>query len=313
MAEEPKSTFQIILDKVEEDKQPDAALFLSGCFSLPPSSTPGIVSSAPIAMLTDLTKRQAEAIMGEFALSLPDGVRLRVVKSDDPGKVSRLQWPRPPKIYGRDVADFDSESDGHIIKCPICGGVIRVFRDANGQIVADVPTGSERRTLSSRRVVSENDKDPIFSGVKPLAPSTTNLASLDHLRAGDTGFWRNHTQEFFDQGGPTPPSAYEAPSQPEKRHEGGDSTHGKRSTVKLDSGLAAFMKRGAFAVVVGRTKDPQAVKMVAEIMGISPDEARDRCLNLGLCVARDIALDEAQSLLARFKGAGAKARIVKPM
>jgi ribosomal protein L7/L12 len=72
------------------------------------------------------------------------------------------------------------------------------------------------------------------------------------------------------------------------------------------------MKPGAFAVVVGRTRDNQAVKMISEIMGISEREARDRCMHLGICVARDISLDEAQNLLSRFKSLGAKARIVKP-
>ena len=73
------------------------------------------------------------------------------------------------------------------------------------------------------------------------------------------------------------------------------------------------MTPGAFSLVVSRTKGPQAVKIIAEILGVSETEAREKCLGLGLCVARDISLDEAQNLLTRFRSLGAKARIVKPM
>lgn len=302
MSKPSSNSYQIILEKVAEERQPDAVLFLSGCFSLPPASTKGIAASGPIALITDVTHAQAEAVVGELALSIPEGVTLRIADAEESAKISRLQWPRQPRIYGRDLSEFASDPESHNLKCPLCGGMIRIFRDPNGLLGASATT--ERGKPSSRRLPSD-EKDPLFSGIKPLASAGSNFASIRSLQAGDTGFWMDHSHNIF-----APP----APEGPVDDGKGpGDSSHAKKSTIKVSAGLAAFMKPGAFALVVGRTKDPQAVKMIADIMGVSKDEARDKCLNLGLCVARDIALDEAQNLLARFKGLGAKARIVRPM
>lgn len=89
-----------------------------------------------------------------------------------------------------------------------------------------------------------------------------------------------------------------------------ETSHSKRA--RPAAGLAAFMKPGVFSVVVSRSRDPQVVKMIAEIMGVPEAEARDKCLCPALSPVRGISLDEAQSLLARFRNLGAKARIVRP-
>lgn len=299
MSEAPSSSYQIILEKVPYDKQPETSLFLSGCFSLPPASTRGIAASGPIALLSDLTEEQARAILDELEASLPEGVDLRLADAGEASKISRLQWPRPPCIYGRDLAEFAKRAESHNLLCPHCGGAIRVDRDADGRVSASAPCSR----VSSRRLAPADDKDPLFSGIKPLATASSDFASIRSLQAGDTGFWLDHSRNSF------------APSPPEREpsDSGGDSSHTKKSTAKNAAGLAAFMKPGVFALVVGRTKDAQVVKMIADIMGVGEEEARIKGLNLGTCVARDISLDEAKNLLARFRSLGARARIVKPM
>lgn len=295
--------YQIIMDKVPADRQPDVALYLSGCFSLPPASTKGIAASGPIALLSDLEKSQAEAILAELKPSSPAGVALRITGPGDKTRVSRLQWPRPPRVYGSTLDEF-VKMEGQELACPHCGGLIRVTQEADGLQAVPIP-GDKRRSseTSFHRPPSQSDKDPLFSGIKPLDPNTSKYASIRSLQAGDTGFWMDYSQNVFS---PPPP-----PEESETTHRGG-TTNAKRTTGKLAAGLAAFMKAGNYALVVGRTKDTQAVKMIAEIMGVSEHEARDRALNLGLCVARDISLDEAQNLLARFRNLGARARIVRP-
>lgn len=293
--------FQIVLEKVPDEKQPETALFLSGCFSLPPASTKGIANSGPIALIAGMGKAQAEAVVAELSASLPAGVNLHLAEEDESGAISRLQWPRPPRIYGRDLIDFAHPEESHDVNCPVCGNLIRITVDSKGGIRAAAKR--EKTSETERRQLQPGDMDPLFSGVKPLASISSDLASLRSLSAGDTGFWMDYSQNAF---APEPGEATPLPVN------SGETSHGRRSTNRLSAGLAAFMKPGAFAVVVGRTRDNQAVKMIAEIMGVSEDEARDKCMNLGLCVARDISLDEAQNLLSRFKSLGAKVRIVKP-
>jgi ribosomal protein L7/L12 len=294
---------QIIMEKVPPDRQPEAALYLSGCFSLPPASTKGIAASGPIALLSDLERRQAEAILKELVPPAPAGVALRVAGPGDKARVSRLQWPRPPRVYGSTLDEF-VKMDVEEIACPHCGGLIRVTREADGlQAVASGPDKRRSGETDIQRPPSSSDQDPLFSGIKPLDPDTSKYASIRSLQAGDTGFWMDHGRNAFS---PSPPPDESAASS----H--GGAANAKKSTGKIQAGLAAFMKPGAYALVVGRTRDSQAVKMIADIMGLGENEARERALNLGLCVARDISLDEAQNLLIRFRNLGAKARIVRP-
>ena len=147
----------------------------------------------------------------------------------------------------------------------------------------------------------ESDKDPLFSGFKPLVTDSAAYASMRSLKAGDTGFWSN-TRTAYSMGD-------------EKQPEPGDEAPEKPTPAasKSSSGLAAYLTPGVFAVIIARTKDASVIKNVAEIMGVSENTAREKCLGLSLCVARGISLDEARTLLARFKTLGANARIAKPM
>ncbi len=304
---EAKGCYQVILEKVPDDRQPETALFLSGCFSLPPASTRGIAASGPIAIISEVTREQAEAILAELTPSLPAGVSLRLSDGQEATRISRLQWPRPPRIYGRDLDEFSVENRSHELKCPICNGLLRITQEPDG--MKAVPAGGEKKKRGDTifRPAAGSDQDPLFSGLKPLASAGGDYASLRSLQAGDTGFWLDHGHQPASEGAA-------AAGEDEIRKTPAETSGAKRSSGgKSSAGLAAFMKPGAYALVVSRTQDPQAVKMISEIMGMSEADARDKCMNLGLCVVRDVALDEAQNLLARFRNLGARARIVKPM
>lgn len=321
MAED--ESYQLILEKAPEERQPETALFLSGCFSLPPAAARGIAASGPIVLLSDMAKGQAEAVLSELRATLPPGIELRVAGAAAAAKFSRLQWPRPPRIYGRGLEEFKIREDGREERCPLCGGALRLVRE--GDEIRLFPSGLGKRSVSVRRIVDASDKDPLFSGIKPLAGADADFASLRSLQAGDTGFWMDYGERVFapltrdgiaaaEEGTGTGHAPLASSSS--HRGENGKATATGKSGVfrsRSSSGLAAFMKPGVFALMVGRTRDNMAVKMVADIMGVSEDEARDKCLSLGLCVVRDVALDEAQNLLARFKNLGVRARIVKPM
>lgn len=303
MAESPEN-YQLVLGKISEEKQPEVALFLSGCFSLPPASTRGIAASGPIALISDMSKAQAEAVLKELTTSMPPGLELEVVREEERSRISRLQWPRPPRIYGSALDEFIIEAEDHEAKCPVCGSVLCITQDG-GEVRIDAAAAEKRRSSDTAfRPIGSPDRDPLFSGVKPLASEAGKYASIRSLQAGDTGFWMDHTHSIF-----APAAAADTASG------SGTSTassHAKRSGGKSGGGLAAFMKPGSFAVVLGRTKDASAIKIASEIMGVGEGEARERCLNLGTCVARDISLDEAQTLLARFRNLGTRVRIVRP-
>lgn len=331
MAED--GNYQLILEKAPEERQPETALFLSGCFSLPPAAARGIAASGPIILLSDMSKGQAEAVLSELRSTLPPGIELRIGDESAAAKFSRLQWPRPPRIYGRGLEEFKILDEGREERCPLCGGLFRIILE--GDAVRLIPSGSGKRTMSVRRVIDSSDKDPLFSGIKPLAGSGSDFASLRSLQAGDTGFWMDYGERLPAASAGQGSGRQDVGRQGVETASEGTGTHhgtsaasssrgatGEKTNVSGKStafrggnaaGLAAFMKPGVFALMVGRTRDNMAVKMVADIMGIGEEEARNKCLSLGLCVVRDVALDEAQNLLARFKNLGVKARIVKPM
>lgn len=302
-------TFQIVMREVAEEHRSGAAMFLSGCFSLPPASGRNIAASAPVALLAELERGQAEAIVAELRPALPGGVALEIRSSGDAGdtEVSRLQWPRPPRIYGKDIIDFaEAAESSHEAKCPVCGGMLRIVTDGGAVRIAPLaerarPGGGDTAVMTAPAPAPADDRDPLFSGIAPLAAANGNYPSLRSLQAGDTGFWMDNKGIFSAAAQSPDASPLPVP---------GDTSHSRRA--RAAGGLAAFMKPGVFAVVASRSRDAQVVKMVAEIMGVSEPEARDRCLALSLTVARGISLDEAQSLLARLRNLGARARIVRP-
>lgn len=285
--------YLIVLEPVAEDSQAAAALFLSGCFSLPPSSTRRIAASGPIAILSDMSEHQATTVLKELANTVPEGAELRIGREGAGAGVSRLEWPRAPKIYGRPLDEFDRAPEHSFTACPACGKMLKMTYDPGGGLRVGLAGVSGKTVMIPNPGSSGGDRDPLFSGFKPMAADTQNLASMRSLQAGDSSFWLD-PKAFFPPAPAGPPDG------------GGVQSKG-------NAGLAAFMNPGVFTVVLARSRDSQVVKMVSEILGVGEDEARDLCRNLSLRVAKDIALDEAQNLLARFKSLGAKARIVKPM
>ncbi|MCC8180173.1 MAG: hypothetical protein LIP23_04575, partial [Planctomycetes bacterium] len=193
--------YLIILDKVREDLQPATAMFLSGCFSLPPASTKNIAASGPIALISDVSERQGEAVLAELNASAPEGVTLRLDKENSGAKVSRLQWPRPPRIFGRNLKEFEpSQPEPRCtdVNCPHCGGRVRIGLDQNGEIVVVGATPEVSPVcVTPPRPGSETDRDPLFAGIKPLAIDTSGYASLKSLQAGDTGFWTDLSNDLF--------------------------------------------------------------------------------------------------------------------
>ena len=326
-----KDSRQIILDRMEEAKQSVASLFLAGCFSLPPASTSRIAASGPIAILSDLDAAQAETILADLTPSLPAGVALHIAREGEEEEASRLDWPRPPKIFGRPIEDFRPRNRRVEVPCPSCGNMLGILHKAGGGLSVKLVREAGRTVMIPNPASTESSKDPLFSGFKPLAADAASLASVQSLEAGDSGFW-DASGAFagqYEQPPPAPPEA--SPAEPAatanpaangagaaaKSASGSGvttkSASGSGVTTKTASGLAAYMKSGVYAVVIARTKDASVVKKVVEVMGVSEDEARQKCLKLSLCVARNISLDEAQTLLARFKTLGAKARIIRPM
>ena len=293
---------QIILDPVTEEKQPAVALFLSGCFSLPPASTRRIAAAGPIAILSDLELGQAKSILADLTSSMPEGLTLRVAQEEDASDAGRLEWPRQPKIFGKPVEEFRQPDMWLEATCPACGKPLAVHKEPNDELTVKLlKKNSTTAIMRSNPESEESDKDPLFSGIKPLVTNSAAFAAMRSLQAGDTGFWGD-ARTIYSMDDETPPEP------------GNETPETSTSAAsKSSSGLAAYLTPGVFAVVIARTKDASVVKNVAEIMGISENTAREKCLSLSLCVARGISLDEARTLLARFKTLGAKARIAKPM
>ncbi|MDR1612666.1 MAG: hypothetical protein LBT97_07765 [Planctomycetota bacterium] len=310
--------YEIILETVDGERRSAAALFLSGCFSLPPAATRRIVAAAPLALLSGLAERQAAGMLKELSAALPDGVRLRVAKEGVSTDAGKLEWPTPPKIHGRDLGDFGRLPEHSVTACPACGRLLKVTFDPDGGLGIGLSGMPGKTVMIPNPASVASDKDPLFSGFKPLVEGAADLASLRSLQAGDSGFWIEARQNFFpqsasgtqaDRGDATAGAGTETGI----RDKRGESAAEPAAAPAGTGGLAAFMKQGLYAVVLSRTRDPQTVKMLSDVMGIDEGEARELASSRSLCVAKSIALDEARTLVARFRSLGANARIVKPM
>lgn len=245
----------IVAEAVAADRMADATRFLAECFSLPPASARSIAAGAPIVLLAGLSTALAAPVLRELQANAPEGVAFRVADGDTQDDLPQLQWPKPPRLYGRTPAELarrDSVRDEKHIQAP--------------------------------------------PAVQPVAPLWTGIRPVAEARAP--------TSEHFVVPATLPGmSSDDAPvSQAEA----------KRTSCRIAPSLSQFMRHGSFSVIIGRTKDPHAVKMVADIMGLEEEAARRQCMRLGLCVARNISLDEARTLTERFHHLGLKARIAHP-
>ena len=298
------NTYNIVIGHMPLEIQAEVALALSASMLLPGNAAQRIVANAPIAILSDLSRLQAESIKTELLKSMPPGTDLVVAPDKSEEKISRLEWPQPPRINEKSLTDFLRINFDHDLICPNCQEKLYLKTDDDkGLSLVKVECDLSQAPTSDFDKADDRlgaDDDPLFAGLVDFGP-IADLKAVQALNAGDTGFWMG----FDSRNLPAAESNRMTFSEVEEKASAS-------GTIRGASGLTTFMRPGPYAVVINGSQDIDVIRFTADLLGISENEAREKCLKHSLCVAKNIAREEAQSLLARLRSLKAEARIFRP-
>ena len=104
-------TFTIVLDSCDSAKIEQVTVAMASAFPIRKEMALQLASSAPIAILSDLTQLEANAAYGEMETLIEAGAVLNIVQTDQLGSaVSKVKWPERPTINGNTIEELSQEA-----------------------------------------------------------------------------------------------------------------------------------------------------------------------------------------------------------
>ena len=102
------ASYSLILRACPEGSRDAVAQLLGRAFSLKDSTCVSIASSTPIVLLTDLAKDDAAAL-GLVMIGLEHKGATIELTADDVSELPKIDWPKRPLVFKRDIAEFASD------------------------------------------------------------------------------------------------------------------------------------------------------------------------------------------------------------
>lgn len=269
-----------------------------------------IVASAPIALLFRMTSGQAFAVMRELKALLVAGAHLEIQMNTDKS-VAHVGWPSTPRINGRVLTDFaeisKTKNDTDIAPAvspapaPVPGAEDPLAADEEEDL-PDLPEAPSSTDIAPAafagggegvELADDEEEDPLFDGVQPLH-DTASVPIIGDLKQFENTFGAD---------------AMEAGSDPQVRTPG----EGKaQSNFNPQTDIPPGPPPGPFTVTVPSSSSDEAASIVADALGIDPNEALERLKQPSLIVARNVDRDTAKELSLAFRDAGVKAVVTRP-
>ncbi len=312
--------YTFILRACSEEIRPAVALLLSRAFSLKDATCTSIAASAPIILLTDLT--QEECVVMKVVLS---GFRRAGATTEFlttiPDDLPKIDWPRRPQVFKRDimehVLDFQAQvpmpngiqeslinlllinlRPGSGVSRP---GTVRVNNSGAHQI--NKP--SEFRGIQLPEITPFGGQAVLSSGPAMTPPGgvvSDPTARLNELFPDDDsmGFVPNN-QDINNILNKLLPDEDTSGSGPI-----GSSSSGRRAAV-APTGHAVFL-----AKIADESRRQKAVPLIAELAGITTEEADARSKKVIIPVLKGASKEDAESAKQKFAKIGILARVKGP-
>lgn len=272
-------TAQIILRGFPHEESEATQAALERCLHFSPGLAQKVMNAAPIAVLHGMNPRQALEVMLALQPLLEAGAALEVQVGQNPS-AARLGWSKAPHICGKALARFGPQPSA------------KVEAPARPEPEPEPPAATEE----------DSDDGPLFEGLGD--PLFGDMAALH-----DTGALPIiGVPEMFDLE-TTPARTARPPSS--RRVQKASPTRQEAPTPAEPRG-AAEESTGTYCVSVPGSGREDAVALVAELLEIDPDEAKQRLRKPVLVVARDVEHDTAESIRTRFSDIGVKAIVTQP-
>ena len=312
-------SYSLILRACPEGARDRVAHLLGRAFSLKDSTCVSIASSTPIVLLTELTKDEAAAL-GLAMTGLEQKGATVELTADDVSELPKIDWPKRPLVFKREIGEFVSEFTGLNLVIPglnkgytlqellvirldpqtrsghatrptteFRGGQLSEITPFSNQVLP-TPTPVPSNTAIPR---SSNDTDPV-SRLNEMFPDE------------DTGFMPNNDDitSILDR---LLPDEEKSKPQAGSGSIGHDSSSGRIPVMGLPAGYSVFL-----AKITDEARRTKVVPLLAELSGLSKEEADALSKKVIIPVVKGVSKEEAEAARQRFAKIGILARVKGP-
>lgn len=104
---------RVVLGKIGPDLVAEVASEIAKLLGISSPLAGKIAKSGPIVLISQLDPAAADGVLEAFQNAVEDSAAVTIEPEDD-RKVSRVNWPSPPRVNGRELSDFIPVEEPHI-------------------------------------------------------------------------------------------------------------------------------------------------------------------------------------------------------
>lgn len=320
------STYSLILRACPEGSRDPVAHLLGRAFSLKDSTCVSIASSTPIVLLTDLGKDEAAAL-GLVMVGLEHKGATVEITHQDVSELPKIDWPKRPMVFKRDISEFAEDFAALSLTAP---GANRSYTLQELLLVRldpqTRPSGQAARPSTEFKGANLPEVTPFSNQVlstptpTPVPAHTAAPRAPSAAGSGDTDAAARLNELFPEEDGGFMPNNDDItsildrllPDEEQGKAQQGSGPVGTGSS----SGRMAAVPAGGFSVFLAKIADEarraKAVPLLAELSGLSNEEADTLSKKVIIPVVKGVTKDEAEAAKQRFAKIGILARVKGP-
>ncbi|MFW5830363.1 MAG: hypothetical protein ACOCXA_08905 [Planctomycetota bacterium] len=305
---------------------------MSKAFSLKDATCATILESTPIILIDQLNAEAA----GAMFLAL-DGLRqagaVMELRCTEIGDLPKIEWPKAPLVFKQSIDSY-VEMTKHTGPCPHCGQPVRVLdlthrhleggggdtdlyqpqeievrKPETSANEAPTPSSSGRRQPPTKAGAKQFTGQPMpeitpFSN--PVLPSQES-SSTETGHEGDVG---TRIDELFPEDDAIIPDTSDITNildrllPDEHRSEMNTGSSSFQAVAHANGGYSVFLSK-----ITDETRRQEAVPLLAELAGISSDDAEKLSKKVIIPVLRGVTQEEAEAAKQRFAHIKVLARV----
>jgi ribosomal protein L7/L12 len=320
------ASYSLILRACPEGSRDSVAQLLGRAFSLKDSTCVSIASSTPIVLLTDLAKDDAAAL-GLVMVGLEHKGATVELTAEDVSELPKIDWPKRPLVFKRDITEFAGDFAALSLNLP---GANKAYTLQELLLVRldpqTRPSGHTSRastefkgaqlpeiTPFSNQALSSPTPTPVPTHTpappRPTAASGNDTDAVSRLNElfpdEDSGFMPNNDDitSILDR---LLPDEEQKTAQPGSGPVGQGSSSG-RVPVVSPIGFSVFL-----AKIADEVRRAKVVPILAELSGLSHEEADALSKKVIIPVVKGVSKEEAEAAKQRFAKIGILARVKGP-
>lgn len=303
------------------------AQLLGRAFSLKDSTCVSIASSTPIVLLTELSKDEAAAL-GLAVVGLEQRGATVELTHADVSELPKIDWPKRPLVFKREISEFPTDFAALHLNIPGSNRsyslleLLLVRLDPQSRPVGHAGRPSTEFkggplpevTPFSNQVLSAPTPTPVPSHTQaPRAPEPSAAADGDAVSRlnelfpeEDGGFMPNNDDitSILDR---LLPDEEKGAAEPGSGPVGMGSSSGRMAALSAPVGFSVFL-----AKIADEARRAKVVPLLAELSGLSQEEAEALSKKVIIPVLKGATKEEAEAAKQRFAKIGILARVKGP-